>query len=98
MSQALWFVRRPADLSWRDWDELGAVYDDGSGDTHLIDALGVEILSLLMEQARSVQELAAQLVEAMPDDMSEAVASAFIERQLHGLQDLGLVSPPVGSA
>lgn len=93
MTETQWFVSRPLDLQWRDWDGLGAVYDDGTGDTHLIDALAVELLSLLAQQPRSVRQLVDDLADALPDDMGHEIAAAFFERQLLALQNLALIEP-----
>jgi PqqD family protein of HPr-rel-A system len=91
MQQPLWTVRRSADICWRDWDGLGAVYDDGSGDTHLVDVLSIEFLELLSQQPLSVKQLLEQLADAIPELMDAQTASAFFERQLRSLRDLGLV-------
>ncbi|HEY0956999.1 MAG TPA: HPr-rel-A system PqqD family peptide chaperone [Roseateles sp.] len=92
MPEILWMVGRPADISWRDWDDsLSAVYDDGSGDTHVLDALAVELLELLLRQSLSIRQLIEILADALPDDMDADVAHTFLERQLQSLRDLGLV-------
>lgn len=91
MREPLWSVHRPADLAWRDWDGLGAVYDDGSGDTHLVDALVIEFLELLTQRPRSVRQLVELLGDALPESMDQATAFAFFERQLRSMRDMGLV-------
>ena len=91
MQESLWIVQRSADISWRDWDGLGAVYDDGSGDTHLVDALAIEFLELLSHQPLSVAQLLEQLADAIPEAMDVETASALFDRQLRSLKDLGLV-------
>jgi PqqD family protein of HPr-rel-A system len=92
MPETLWTVGRPADISWRDWDDaLSAVYDDGSGDTHVLDALSVELLELLLREPLSIQQLNEILADTLPDDMGKVVAHTFLERQLQSLRDLGLV-------
>ncbi|PZP30177.1 MAG: hypothetical protein DI603_15575 [Roseateles depolymerans] len=91
MTKPLWTVARPADLCWRDWDELGAIYDDGSGSTHLADALSIELLALLAQRPHSVTALVETLADALPENMGADIAAAFFERQLQALQDLALV-------
>lgn len=91
MQEPLWTVHRPADICWRDWDGLGAVYNDGSGDTHLVDALAIELLELLSRQPLSVTQLLTQLADAIPEQMDIETAYAFLDRQLRSLRDLGLV-------
>lgn len=91
MRESVWTVRRSADICWRDWDGLGVVYDDSSGDTHLVDALAIEFLEMLAGQQLSVGQLVDQLADALPEQMDAATATAFFDRQLHTLRDLGLV-------
>ncbi|MFG6412443.1 HPr-rel-A system PqqD family peptide chaperone [Roseateles sp. DC23W] len=91
MRESMWTVRRRADICWRDWDGLGVVYDDSSGDTHLVDALAIEFLEMLARQQLCVAQLVDQLADALPEQMDVATATAFFDRQLHALQDLGLV-------
>lgn len=91
MQEPLWRLGRPADISWRDWDGLGAVHDDGSGNTHLVDALSIELLELLTQQPMSVRQLVNVLGDALPESMDEPTALAFFERQLESMQDLRLL-------
>ncbi|MDY0747261.1 HPr-rel-A system PqqD family peptide chaperone [Paucibacter sp. R3-3] len=86
-------------MAWRDWDDgLSAVYDDASGDTHVLDALAMELLELLMRQALSIPELAVELADAVPDDMDQATVHSFLERQLQSLLGLGLIEQLVAPA
>ncbi len=91
-------IGRPADIVWRDWDGLGAVYDDGSGDTHLVDALAIEFLELLSRQSLSVGQIVEKLTDAIPDLMDTPTAFALFERQLRSLRDIGLVEQTPASA
>jgi PqqD family protein of HPr-rel-A system len=98
MQESLWMIGRLADITWRDWDGLGAVYDDGSGDTHLVDVLAIEILDLLARQPRSVGQLVEQLAEAIPELMDRETALALLERHLRSLKDFGLVEQVLAPA
>ncbi|WP_422010491.1 HPr-rel-A system PqqD family peptide chaperone [Roseateles sp.] len=98
MQESLWMIGRPADITWRDWDGLGAVYDDGSGDTHLVDVLAIEILDLLARQPRSVVQLVEQLADAIPDLMDRETAFALLERHVRSLKDFGLVDQVLAPA
>lgn len=91
MQEPLWRIGRPADIGWRDWDGLGAVYDDGTGDTHLVDALAIEMLELLARQPLSVARMADQLADAFPASMDRDTACALLDRHLHSLMDFGLL-------
>jgi PqqD family protein of HPr-rel-A system len=85
-----WILTRPQHLLWRDWGDHGAVYDAASGDTHLLSALAIELLSLLRAAPRSEAELVSDLAPDMPDAGHDGVQT-LIREQLLGLQALGLV-------
>jgi len=91
LQEARWKIARPADVSWRDWDGLGAVYDDGSGDTHLMDALAIELLELLGDRILSVGQLLDLLADAIPELMDAETAAALFDRHLQSLAALSLV-------
>lgn len=91
MPELLWTVRRSGDICWRDWDGLGAVYDDASGDTHLVDVLAIEFLELLIREPLSLAQLLEQLTDAIPVAMDAETSAAFFDRQLRSLRDLGLI-------
>ena len=92
MQQDIWAASRPAELTWRDWDGFGVVYDGASGSTHLMSALGIEILALLVAAPRREGEVVSELLGAMPDDLAADEASLLITQQLRWLQGLGLLS------
>lgn len=91
IQEAHWRIARPADISWRDWDGLGAVYDDGSGDTHLMDALAIELLELLRDRALSMGQILELLADAIPELMDAETAAALFDRHLQSLAALSLV-------
>lgn len=90
MAAPAWALTRPQDLLLRDWDDCGAVYDAASGDTHLVNALAIELLVLLRQKPCSEAELVGSLIDDMPDDTATAAAEQ-IAVQLQWLQRLGLV-------
>jgi PqqD family protein of HPr-rel-A system len=96
MLAPVWALSRPHQLLWRDWGDSGAAYDAGSGDTHLISALAIELLELLSTAPRTEAALGLELVDALGDAESEAVAS-LIGEQLTSLHGLGLVQPTPGA-
>jgi len=65
------------------------IYDAISGNTHLIDALGLELMDLLRQRAWSVEELVAELHDSLPDDRD---ASALLSAKLEQLARLDLVT------
>ncbi|MFN3303613.1 MAG: HPr-rel-A system PqqD family peptide chaperone [Roseateles sp.] len=86
-----WTAVRPHELVWREWDGHAAIYDLGSGDTHVINALALEILTLLLPRAWSVQALVHELSDAMPEGLDQDEMARQIEQQLQLLAELGLV-------
>ncbi len=76
----------------RQWDDepLSVVYDPVRGDTHLLDALLVEILRLLSEQPQSGADLYAGLADVI-DGGNFAEALSSINDSLARLEEMGLV-------
>jgi PqqD family protein of HPr-rel-A system len=81
--------RAPGGLLWRVWDEQCVVYDDASGDTHLLGALGKDIFVTL-----------AQTPDALsPEDIARALSTSTrrhfavdtVAAALDSLQKIGLV-------
>ena len=75
----------------KDYGEDGAaVYDTASGDTHVIDALAMELLQMLLERApRTTAALSADLAGLLENETEAHVADA-VDRGLAQLQRLGL--------
>ncbi len=88
-----WVVNNPEGLLWRDWGEFGVVYDETSGSTHLLDALALEMLSLLVQRPLSEADLQAELRDAMPPELGAPEVIGLISAQLQRLQVLGLAYP-----
>lgn len=91
--QTVWTLPRAGDLIWRDWDDSGAVYDAGSGHTHVLSALGMELLAMLMAAPRSETDLFHELTSHMPDHLDAEEAMFHVGSQLRQLQELDLVEP-----
>lgn len=91
--QTVWKLQRSEDLLWRDWEDSAAVYDARSGHTHLLNALGMELLAMLMTAPRSEATLLHELTADMPDGLDADEAMFHVGSQLRQLQELGLVEP-----
>lgn len=91
MADNLWALPRPADLVWREWDDLGAVHDAGSGSTHVLNVLAIELLAMLASGPASTQALVEGLRADMPADLEPAVLASMVEAQLSTLQALQLI-------
>jgi PqqD family protein of HPr-rel-A system len=78
-----WQLAEGCRLHWKAWDDEFVVFDEGSGDTHLLDPLAAEVLKVLEESPGKVSELARRVVARLdlaPDtDLSERV-SELVER------------------
>lgn len=69
---AVWKVSERAQLHWLDWDAQHLVFDEASGDTHLMDDLGAAVFHCLL-QSPGLDEIdllhrVAGLLELPPDD------------------------------
>ena len=49
-------------LHWKVWDDEFVIFDEGSGDTHLLDPLAAELVKVLQESPGHVPALARRLV------------------------------------
>jgi PqqD family protein of HPr-rel-A system len=88
--QGRWLAVQPARLRVRRWDDEVVVYDDRSGDTHLLDDACGRVLERLLTASGSDQELAA-LCAGSED--SPGSPEARLYRVLDRLRRLGLVKP-----
>lgn len=75
--------------SWAD-DEFSVAYNLLTGDTHLLDALGFELLHLLKSSPASTTMLCQNLAELFPD--TDVVSlGALIHSSLLRLQEAGFI-------
>ena len=58
-----WQLNPDFQLCWKNWDDQLVLYHTGSGDTHLIDFMGYEILQYLQEQPRTVEDIQAYILK-----------------------------------
>lgn len=75
--------------SW-DGEPLGVVYNTISGDTHVLDPLGIELVSLLNEHPLTTGSIL-QVLNDVFSDTSNIEAEQIIVATLLKLVDLGLV-------
>jgi PqqD family protein of HPr-rel-A system len=75
--------------AWAD-DDAAVVYNTLSGETHLIESLGGELLRLIEARPRTSDALATELV-ALFSDADHAQIVQYIEATLVQLQAIGLV-------
>lgn len=87
----MWRVVPGQSLAFREWDQEAVLYNDLSGNTHLIDGLGIDLLLALRDSPADAATLSARLAGQVDADAGEL--SAAIEDMLAGLAALDLVEP-----
>ena len=78
------------DLLWADWEDLSTVFHRCSGETHVLDALAAEVLSILAHRGCNIDEATRQLSErcgSVPDDAWRQKTTQIVQ----ALQQLGLI-------
>ena len=75
---------------WPDEDQV-IVYDTATGDTHLIEALGMDVLQVLEASPGTTAHLSHALADRFEASDHGAVVE-YITATLHRLQDAGLVA------
>ncbi len=78
----LWMVPAEVQLEWRTWGESSVVFNQASGDTHLLDSAAAEVLERLETRPASIDELCERLGELMEPHIETLVAK---------LEHLGLI-------
>lgn len=88
-----WRIPQPEAIAWRDWDDEVVVYDDVSGSTHRLSALGSEVLLALLRHPLGIDFAAlARDVTARVEVPTGTPLAAEIERALLQLAELGLAA------
>ena len=71
----VWKSVDPSTLQWRSWGDDHVVYDDGSGDTHRLDAEAAAVLRRLTEGPASGSELVAELAAELEIEPNQDLMS-----------------------
>ena len=90
---SLWHAVEPRAIAWRQWDDELVVYNDSTGSTHHLSALGGALMLALLRHASGI-EMAALVrdIAARDDTVEEALLSSEIERALTELAELRLAA------
>ncbi|TQV83666.1 HPr-rel-A system PqqD family peptide chaperone [Denitrobaculum tricleocarpae] len=88
----LWYVPESGSLVWRSFDSYSLLYNERSGNTHVLDPLSREILDLLQESPRDERALLQELTSLVGDDDPEALREAIGEA-LVAFDSAGLIFP-----
>jgi PqqD family protein of HPr-rel-A system len=87
----MWRVVPGQSLAFREWDDEAVLYNDLSGDTHLLDGAAVEVLQALRAGPADAAALALRLADRF--EAGSAELTTMIEDMLAGLARLDLVEP-----
>jgi len=87
-----WQLIRAEQVRVREWDDGGVIYDATSGNTHLIDPFGLELLDLLRQHPWTLDDLVAELGNAMPEDLPATDVPRVLQAKLEQLARLDLVT------
>lgn len=79
-----------AELHWRSWDDDVVVFNECSGDTHLLNLAGAEILRFLIERPANLGDLIDLLARRLDVEADEHL-SAYIKSALVDFARLGLI-------
>jgi PqqD family protein of HPr-rel-A system len=87
----MWRVVPGQSLAFREWDGEAVLYNDLSGNTHLLDGAAIDVLWALQPAPANAAILAARLIDRFEADGDEL--PAVIEDMLTTLASLDLVEP-----
>lgn len=88
----LWHVPEPDSLVWRSFDSYSLLFNERSGNTHVLDPLSREILDLLQEAPRDETSLVRELTSLLEGQDPEALADA-VHEALRAFDTAGLIFP-----
>lgn len=88
-----WRLNPVCRLHWRHWDQDYVLFNAASGQTHVVNELGADVLRLLEVKPASADELFEALAvrHGLAPDPELA---AGVQRLLADLDQLGLIEPP----
>ncbi|WP_282606860.1 HPr-rel-A system PqqD family peptide chaperone [Pelagibius sp. Alg239-R121] len=91
-ASTVWHLPEPGSLVWRSFDSYSLLFNERSGDTHVLDPLSREILDLLMEAPHDETSLVRELSSLM-EGQDPAKLEAAIHETLEAFDSAGLIIP-----
>ena len=91
-ARCAWIVNPATSLRWAELDGQWLVFDAGSGQTHLLDALTAAVLGEVEGAPVATAALVAVLADAMPGTSHESLTAA-VSAALNILVATGMVEP-----
>jgi PqqD family protein of HPr-rel-A system len=77
---------------WKTWGEESIVFNQSSGNTHLLNATAAKILSIVQSQPSSAEEISLKIASESGLGADEKVIQR-VEVVLETLDNLGLIQP-----
>jgi PqqD family protein of HPr-rel-A system len=87
-----WALAEGSRLHWVFWDDEYVVFDEGSGDTHLLDFLTAEVLKVLEQSRGDVPALVGRVAARLDLD-PDADLERRIREAIERFREAGLVEP-----
>ena len=87
----MWRVTPGQALACREWDGEAVLYNDLSGNTHLLDGAALDLLHALRDQPADATTLATRLAD--PFDAGDDDLVSLIDDMLAALAGLDLIEP-----
>ena len=66
-----WQLTSVSELEFKTWEDGTVVYDKCSGDTHLVDALSLEIIEILSNETVTTEQIISQLSQSFEIEVSQ---------------------------
>lgn len=85
-----WRVRSDTRLAWCDWRDESLIFDELSGDTHLLDMVSAAGLRLLYKEWHTVESLAISLAKALDEPLDETIHH-YADRLIILLSEKGIL-------
>ncbi|MGF1616074.1 MAG: HPr-rel-A system PqqD family peptide chaperone [Gammaproteobacteria bacterium] len=92
MRSPRWQVLEGFQLHWRTWDEETIVFQEGSGETHLLGPIEAAVLQRIERHPTTRNELASQLMNVLEAPLGAPLGD-YLDHLLDRLCQVGLITP-----
>ena len=77
--QTYWEAVAGSEVLRKSWDGETAIYHTGSGDTQLLDTIGIAILNLIQTQATSKTDILEHIKRELDTDVDESALVSMLD-------------------
>jgi PqqD family protein of HPr-rel-A system len=94
MTSPLWRALTPQALAWRQWDDELVLYNDATGSTHHLGAIGADVLLALLRHPSGIamDTLVRDVAQRFELPGGDGALASEIERTLADLADIRLAA------